>query len=278
MAIVTIEPRDELKHVIRQFWYTTIESPSHSFDTFRILSDGAPGIIFQHYNGRSSVLSADGFPLPISFVYGQSTSPCINHIADDSFIFGVNFQPTAFKSLFSIDTSELTDSILDTEYLFPLQFKDQLLNASNPKDIIQLFSEHLSQQIVKYKQDKVIDTSISLIMQKTTEVDSTALSSYFNISRRQFQRRFKEYAGVSPENYIRIIKFQKSIHLLQDKQYEKLSDIGYGLNYADQSHFGREFKLFSGYTPKEFLKSIATPQPFLQNNSYSLMPLRIVRG
>lgn len=278
MAIITIEPRDELKHVIRQFWYTSLQSPSRSSDAFRILSDGAPGIIFQHCNGRSSVLSADGSPLPISFVYGQSTSPCINQIADDSFIFGVNFHPTAFKSLFSMDTSELTDSILDTEYLFPRQFNDQLLNTPDPKDVIQLFSERLSQQIVKYKQDKVIDTSISLIMQKTTEIDSEVLSSYFNISRRQFQRRFKEYAGVSPENYIRIIKFQKSIHLLQNKQYDKLSDIGYGLNYADQSHFGREFKLFSGYTPKEFLKSITTPQPFLQKSNCSLMPLRIVKG
>lgn len=278
MAIVTIEPRDELKLVVRQFWYTTIESSNESLETYRILADGAPGIIFQHSDGHSSILGADGLLLPLSFVYGQSTNPCINHITPNSFIFGVNLQPTAFKSLFSIHTSELTNSIVDTEHFFFRQFNNKLLNTPNSNAIIQLFSDHLLQQLTKYKQDRVIDKSISLIIQNTEAIDSKVLSSYFNVSRRQYQRRFKEYAGVSPETYIRIIKFQKSIHLLQNNQYNKLSDVGYGLNYADQSHFNREFKQFSGYTPKEFLQSITTPQPFHQSNNLSLIPMRIVKG
>ncbi len=277
MAIVTIEPPNELKQVIRQFWYTSVGNSNENTETYKILPDGAPGLIFQHSNGNSSVFDKDHSRLPTSFVYGQITNTCINHIEGTPFILGVNFQASALRTLFSINASELTNSFINTEYFLSKQFNDQLLNTSNPHNIIQLLSEKLSQHLSKHKKDKIIDESIFQIMQKTIEIDSKILSSYFNISRRQFQRRFKESVGVSPETYLRIIKFQKSIHLLRNKQYDKLSDISYEFNYADQSHFNREFKMFSGFKPKEFLKKNETQQPFYQNNKQLFEPLRIVR-
>lgn len=278
MNIVKVVPRDELKPVVKQFWYTTVQNPENSTETYRILADGAPGIIFQHYNGHSAVVGTEGLPLPISFFYGQSTGPCINHITGGSFIFGINFRPTAFKTLFSVDTSELTDTTLDIEYLFSGQFREQLINTFNPNSIISLFSEQLLQRLPQHKQQRMIDESISLIMQKTTEINSEALSSQYNISKRQFQRQFKAYAGVCPETYIRIVKFQRSIYLLRNRKYDKLSDIAYQLNYADQSHFNREFKLFLGCTPKEFLEINTHKQTFYENNTRSFEPIRIVQN
>tara|TARA_R110002095_G_scaffold122285_1_gene106270 strand:- start:888 stop:1172 length:285 start_codon:yes stop_codon:yes gene_type:complete len=90
------------------------------------------------------------------------------------------------------------------------------------------------------------------------------------------QRKFKEYTGVCPETYIRIAKFQQAIHLLKNEQYHKLSDIGYRLNYADQSHFNREFKLFSNFTPKDFVKTMSIAQPFIKTNP-AFQAIRIVR-
>lgn len=254
MDIVTIEPQNNLKQVVKKIWYANVQNSQYKNKTYNILADGALGIIFQHYNGQSSLLNAKGHRLPVSFVYGQkSDSPCINSFQGSPFIFGVNFQPTAFKKLFSINTSELTNTLIDGEHLFPKQFIEKLLHTSSPKQITQLFSEQLYPKLQKSKQDKLIDHSIKLIFDDTKGINSYRLSSLFPVSRRQFQRRFKEHLGVCPETYMRIIKFQKSIYLLRTGQYSKLSDIGFLLNYADQSHFGREFKLFSGYTPKEFL-------------------------
>lgn len=76
-----------------------------------------------------------------------------------------------------------------------------------------------------------------------------------------FSENLKNTIGVCPETYVRITRFQKSIHLLTSRHYDKLSDIAYRLNYADQSHFGREFRFFSGCTPKEFLESGAAHPP-----------------
>lgn len=119
MDIVTIEPQDNLKQVVKEFWYANVQNSDHTNRTYKILADGALGIIFQHCNGQSSLLNSDGHRFPISFAYGQkSDSPCINSFRGNPFIFGVNLQPTAFKKLFSINTSELTNTFIDSEHLF----------------------------------------------------------------------------------------------------------------------------------------------------------------
>ncbi|MFB6453878.1 helix-turn-helix domain-containing protein [Chitinophaga sp. Hz27] len=263
MNIVTIEPPHYLKTVVKKCWYANIQHTEHQNKSYKILADGAPGIVFQHCNGESSLVNTDGYQFPISFVYGQKdNSPCVNSFQGNPFIFGVDLQPTALKKLFAINASAITNSIVESEHLFSKEFIDQLLHAPSPQQIAQLFHLQLCKKLLKSKQDKIIDHSIKLIFEDTKGANSHDLSTRFHISRRQYQRKFKEHLGVSPESYMRIIKFQKSLHLLKTKQYSKLSDIGFSLNYADQSHFVREFKLFSNCTPKEFLSKIQSIQSF----------------
>ena len=276
MNLVTVKPQENLKQIVKEFWYTNIQMSNGQYETYQIIGDGTTGIIFQHFNGRSAVLNAEDSPLPISFAYGQNTQPCKNKIVANSFVFGINFQPTAFRTLFNIDTSEITNAVLDAEHLFSRQFNDQILNTTHPQKIIHLFEEKLSKILYGQKQNFIIDKCTQLIMHNVTDIEPKMLSSSFHLSTRQIQRKFKEYTGVCLQTYIRIAKFQRAVHLLRNKQYQKLSDIGYGLNYADQSHFNREFKLFSGYTPKAFIETITTSQPFIKNNSL-FESLRIIR-
>lgn len=276
MHLVKVKPREDLKQVIKYYWHTTTQKSNKIKETYHIMGDGAPGIIFQHKNGRSAVLNSDGLPLPISFVYGQNTRLCENKVLENSFVFGINFQPTAFKLLFGINTSEITNVILDTEHFFSRQFNDQILNTSNPQSIIKLFEDQLAEKLNGQRQNHMIDESIHLIWNNLTDIQPKGLYSFFHLSPRQIQRKFKEYTGVSSETYIRIAKFQWAIHLMINRPCDKLSDIGYELNYADQSHFSREFKLFSGFTPKNFIKTLTKSQPFLSRNS-SFDPIRIVK-
>lgn len=241
------------------------------------MADGALGIVFQHCNGHSALLNAAGQPFPLSFVYGQkSNSPCINSFCDHPFLFGVNLQPTAFKKLFNINTHEITDTLLTVDHLFPKHFTEQLLHATSPEQISSLFNQQLLKRLQSSKEDKIIDHSIQLILADTKNMGPNDLSSLFPVSRRHFQRKFREHLGVCPESYMRIIKFQRSIHLLKTRQYSKLSDIAFSLNYADQSHFVREFKLFAGCTPKEFLvKSPSIPVSGHHNPPFETMRILI---
>lgn len=72
------------------------------------------------------------------------------------------------------------------------------------------------------------------------------------ISESTFERTFKQTVGISPKLYTRITRFQASLEQLRRHQFQQLSDIAFEQHYADQSHFIREFKAFTGIVPNYF--------------------------
>ena len=45
-------------------------------------------------------------------------------------------------------------------------------------------------------------------------------------------------------------RFNEAMRLIKSRQYERLTDIAYALNYHAQSHLILEINAFSGMTPK----------------------------
>lgn len=71
----------------------------------------------------------------------------------------------------------------------------------------------------------------------TTVEDAVQVSGY---SRRQVQRLIRERVGYNPHDFLRIIRFQRALTSMKADEY------------ADQSHFIRDFKRITGMTPGEF--------------------------
>ena len=93
-----------------------------------------------------------------------------------------------------------------------------------------------------------IHTTVKRLM----EVPSTPTAELARIacfSKKQFERVFSQCVGMKPKEYSRIVRFQKSLWFMQNGPCDNM-DIAYSNGYADESHFIREFKTFSGYTPQ----------------------------
>jgi len=60
--------------------------------------------------------------------------------------------------------------------------------------------------------------------------------------------------GVSPKQYLRIMRFQKAIEAIENNATVRWSKIALESRYYDQAHFIHDFKLFSGFTPNEYMK------------------------
>lgn len=87
------------------------------------------------------------------------------------------------------------------------------------------------------------------------ETPVTELASVACWSKKQFERVFCATVGMNPKEYARIVRFQKAMKLLQqDSSNLCLAQIAYRCGYADQSHFIREFRQFSGHTPLSLLE------------------------
>ncbi|MNL65149.1 DNA-binding transcriptional activator FeaR [compost metagenome] len=67
------------------------------------------------------------------------------------------------------------------------------------------------------------------------------------------QRLFENNVGMSAKLFRRVCQFDASFQRLNQLQFDKLSDVAFEHGYADQSHFIRVFREFTGLTPKEYL-------------------------
>jgi AraC-like DNA-binding protein len=71
-------------------------------------------------------------------------------------------------------------------------------------------------------------------------------------SRRHLLSRFREQIGVGPKTAARIIRFSRAVDLLGRGLQIPLVELAQECAYFDQAHMTREFREFTGTTPREF--------------------------
>lgn len=76
-------------------------------------------------------------------------------------------------------------------------------------------------------------------------------SKKVDVSERTLHRWFNEGIGISPKNLAQITRFHTALHHLHAQDEPGFY---FDFGYFDQAHFIREFKKYTGYTPKSYLK------------------------
>ncbi len=74
-------------------------------------------------------------------------------------------------------------------------------------------------------------------------------------SRMQLYRKLKNLTGLSPNEYIRMLKLKRAAQLLEDSDLN-ITEITYKVGFSDPSYFRKCFKLQFGLSPSGFAKSI----------------------
>ena len=73
-----------------------------------------------------------------------------------------------------------------------------------------------------------------------------------NISKRQLERVFLKNVGISPKKFSRIVRLNAAIKRF--KKADSLTALTYEAGYFDPSHLIRDFREFTGLSPKAFFK------------------------
>lgn len=222
-----------------------------------------PGIVFQHNNGRSPIDSMTTSSscltyTPTLFAYGQMTERSIMHYKKQPFTATTIFlKPHALQTLLGVNAAVLTDNVVDLCEFSAGDLNMRLFDAKNEQTQLTLLTGFLASKLRQPpKRDRLIEESLRVIKDNVGRVTVKQLLEHLNISERQFEKRFSQAVGVSPQFYIRVKRFTEAIRLMQTGHYERLIDVAHALNYYDQSHFTRDIKAFSGITPKSLFQKV----------------------
>lgn len=69
-----------------------------------------------------------------------------------------------------------------------------------------------------------------------------------NLSPNYFVRKFKDYTGYSPLQYVTVMKMERAKYLIEQSD-EPIGSIMEKLGYLDSAHFSKTFKKYCGYSP-----------------------------
>lgn len=72
------------------------------------------------------------------------------------------------------------------------------------------------------------------------------------VGERRLERLFLKHVGVSPKQYIRLRRFQRSARRVMQSDYNSLAEVSCDNGYYDQNHFIKEFKEYAGVAPAVF--------------------------
>jgi AraC-like DNA-binding protein len=256
MLFQTIMPPPALQSVVRYFWTLEGGSENAGQKTFRTMADGCPGIIYQHADNGTFYQQEK--QLPELFLFGQTTRYAEISLAGTFNTVGIYFQPNALQCVFNENAEELTDLCVDINMLtnrYGFNLSNQLAEAASPEKKVEILAAYLSSQLNRnQKENSTMEYALNQIIQTKGNIDLGQLQSRLQLSERSFLRNFKQYTGIAPKLFSRICRFQSSLKQLRKTDYSKLSDIAYEQDYADQSHFIRSFKEFSGLSPNQYQK------------------------
>lgn len=223
-----------------------------------IYADGYPGIMF-HQSENGFMLNPRGKQLSELFLFGQTLNP-ISIETTGKFRFVVfQLYPFASKYLLGIDPKVLNDDCYD---LLPLQhvnvshYKSALDGTIDLAEQVRIVSQLMLELIKSHNipQDDIVQQAIHLIIQEEGQVSMKSVREDLYLTERTFERKFLDKVGLTPKQFARIIQFQTSLDQLNQAKYKKLVEVGLDSGFADQSHFIRTFKKYTGQTPSYYLK------------------------
>ena len=262
------KPCKELQPYIRYYWVFKSNQPLNTL-TFPI---GCSQLIFHK---QTPLYIPELRTTQSEFtVSGQVNYPSHLYADGNMEMIVVVFQPYALKAFLNLPISLLHNqevSGYDLENKNLKQLAAQIFDCENTNLCISLIEQWLLSQIADVLTSRTaynikrITTAIKRLFVMPA-IPVTELASVACLSKKQFERLFNELVGANPKEYARIVRFQKSLKLLQHYSEDiNQAQLAYQCGYADQSHFIREFKQFSGYTPLALL-NVCEPYSDLFNS------------
>ena len=98
-----------------------------------------------------------------------------------------------------------------------------------------------------------------MLLPNNKEMTIAEIAGKNKITQKTLIKHFEQHIGKTPSDFRKIVRFRNALkQKARDGKDGNLTDITYISRYFDQSHMVKDFKVLTGYTPKEFFKKLSS--------------------
>jgi len=246
MKYAELKPDDRLAPYIDAYY--TLETGSlYQPTTRRIFADGCSEI-FINLGGSKPIVN-DVITLKPGNIYfgGTMTASHVVSSLPNSRFLGIRFKPSGFSAFYNLPLDKVVNEIIE--------FPDSDLYALAEIDLLvsQRLDRFFLSKLNKKRYDTITPITRSIENRKgLVSVDHVA--QQHNVTLRTLERTFSKTVGISPKEFINIVRFKHAAKKLQHASSRvTILQVAIDMGYYDHSHFTREFKRYSGLTPSEII-------------------------
>jgi transcriptional regulator GlxA family with amidase domain len=191
-------------------------------------------------------------------VLGQISEPYFIQPTGDVNSFAVSFYPYGFANFVSVPINQLSNKETPLEELFgeetSRQLSNKIINADNTSRRIQIMEDFLLERMKrKATIDHIVKSTVDALFSTKGSLSINSILKENLSKRRQLERKFIKQIGISPKQLGKVIRLQAVLKMMPDQQSGHLTNVAYEREYHDQAHFIKDFKEFTGASPKHFL-------------------------
>lgn len=248
-----IKPSDILSPYIHHFWILKDTGPENV--TERVTPIGCMQIVF--HRGCRLNTDNDNTIQPQSFVGGQAmTFYDVRSTGNLDMIVAV-LQPYAGRFFLHQSANLFMNAKISTDDTSDIELKElanRIIEDYDDLNCIRKIEKFFIQRLYDIPDYEVKKwQTVQWLINNTISVDITKLADVACLSERQFRRTFNENFGISPKQFLRTIRMQRALSLLEHTSDITFAQLAYSCGFSDQSHMIKEFRTFSGYTPEEYI-------------------------
>ncbi len=259
MDFQIIKPSGILANYIKHYWMIETFANDGKVKE-RVIPTGNIDLVFHYANGLL-VQKPDGtdYQQASLLISGQSSSYVDVSSNGKIGMICVVFYPHTAGLFFDFPLKIIENKAINLRDLLKDKInilEDKISLANNLQSRIEAIENFLFKRL-KINANKPLDVvfgAVQIINQHRGQINSAELANKLGISKKQLERKFATQIGKSPKKFIKIVRFQSVLDSAKNMTEEKLSNLAYDNGYFDQAHFIHDFKVYTGYTPKEFFK------------------------
>ncbi|MBQ4822124.1 AraC family transcriptional regulator [Aquimarina sp. MMG016] len=171
-------------------------------------------------------------------------------------MFVIQFKPFGAYPFFHFPIQELNERILPAEDILGeeiIQLREEIYTQNDSKDKFVAAEKWLTHRFDTNKTPPNALLTVLEELQKTSATNYAEVIEKYPNTQKHLINQCKKYIGITPKYFQRILRFNEILHQIHQKEKISWSQVAYQCGYADQSHFIKEFKHFSGFNPEEFI-------------------------